>query len=116
MNPAERKAAGRAAEDRAAAYLLGLGYTIVTRRFKSHSGEIDLVALEDEVVVFVEVRSRTTGRLRPEETIDSTKTRALFMAAEEYMRKVYGTPRPFRFDLVAVEGEEVRHHIGAIRG
>ena len=39
---------GAEAEDRAATYLLGLGYTLVTRRFKAAHGEIDLVALDGE--------------------------------------------------------------------
>jgi putative endonuclease len=50
--------AGISAESRAAAYLTGLGYAIVARRFKSPVGEVDIVARRGAELVFVEVKAR----------------------------------------------------------
>lgn len=111
-----RRARGAEAEDRAANYLLAKGYTLVTRRFACRDGEIDLVALDGETLVFVEVRARGRGPLRPEETLTPAKLRALDAAAREYLRRAEGRPLAWRFDLVAVEGDKIRHHPGAIVG
>jgi len=50
---------GRAAEMQAAEYLMNLGYTIITRNYQIRGGEIDLIALDGDELVFVEVRWRT---------------------------------------------------------
>src|SRR5664279_4563300 len=52
--------AGLSAESRAAAYLVAKGYRIVARRFRSPVGEIDIVARRRGVLVFVEVKARST--------------------------------------------------------
>jgi putative endonuclease len=49
---------GVTAESRAAAYLVGRGYAITARRFKSKVGEVDIVARRDAELVFVEVKAR----------------------------------------------------------
>ena len=51
---------GLSAESRAAAYLIAKGYRIVARRFRSPVGEIDIVARRRGVLVFVEVKARST--------------------------------------------------------
>ncbi|MFM7042001.1 MAG: YraN family protein, partial [Planctomycetaceae bacterium] len=58
---------GRRGEDEAARYLRGLGYRIVGRRERVLRGDIDIVALDDRCVVFVEVRSRSdTEQVSPD--------------------------------------------------
>ena len=104
---------GAEAEDRAAKYLLSLGYTIVTRRFKGVHGEIDLVALDGETLVFVEVKFRR-GKFMPEEQMDPKKAATLGRVIDEYMSKTGETKRPVRCDLIAVTDSEIRHHRGFI--
>lgn len=99
---------GAEAEDRAADYLVGLGYTIITRRRKMPHGELDLVALDGDVLVFVEVKQRTVAS--PEEAVGQTKMRHLQRAAEAYRLEMNETERPVRFDLVAVDPNGIRHH------
>jgi len=61
---------GRRGEDEAARYLRGIGYRIIARREKVLRGDIDIIALDDRTVVFVEVRSRTdTAHGHPVETV-----------------------------------------------
>ena len=58
---------GSDAEDAAASYLLDLGYTLITRRAKTARGELDIVCLDGECLVFVEVKSRSGNWETPEE-------------------------------------------------
>ena len=92
---------GDAAEDRAAAFLAGRGYRIIERNFRAKVGEIDIVAMQGEVVVFVEVRSRAgTAFGLPQETIGRDKRRKLLRAAQVYAQ-ARGLDCPMRFDVIA---------------
>jgi putative endonuclease len=101
---------GQQAEDQAADFLVAAGYTLVTRRFKARHGEIDLVALDGEVLVFVEVKQRSAPGYVPEESVGDRKLAALRRAAEEYCLKVGEADREWRFDLVAIDRGGLRHH------
>lgn len=104
---------GAEAEDRAAAYLLGLGYTVVTRRFKSRRGEIDIIAYDGETLVFVEVKF--SERFLPELQVDDRKVAHFSDACTEYLHKS-GIPNTHcRFDIIAVTPSELRHHKAAFR-
>lgn len=103
---------GSDAEDRAADYLLGLGYTVVTRRYVAKGGEIDLVALDGETLVFVEVKQRSASR--PEEMVGSLKIARMVTAAKEYVLAT-GDARPVRYDVIAIDLSGLRHHVGAFR-
>ena len=105
---------GRAAEDRAAEYLIGKGYTIVTRRYSSRSGELDLVALDGEVLVIVEVKERRAPGFAPEESIPEIKAQRLLAAAQEYVAAVGEGSREIRFDVVAIDRNGLRHHENAL--
>ncbi|MCH7904535.1 MAG: YraN family protein [Armatimonadetes bacterium] len=106
---------GAEAEDRAVDHLLKLGYTIVTRRFKSRRGEIDVIAFDGEVLVFVEVKSTGKDDVEPELAVDEKKLELIYDAAEEYLRKSSHEPRVTRFDLIAVTPSALRHHKDAFR-
>jgi putative endonuclease len=101
---------GREAEDRAAAHLLNKGYTLITRRYKGRRGEIDLICLDGEQLVFVEVKAWNAPGYSPEEAIGLEKALALRRAADEYLAKVSGD-REHRFDLIAIDRKGLRHHV-----
>jgi len=94
---------------------LELGYTLVTRRFKSSRGEIDIVAYDGDVLVFVEVKFRRGAGAVPEEAVDDRKVKFLSAAVDEYVYKFEIGECPIRFDLIAVTPEELRHHVDAFR-
>ncbi len=98
---------GRAAEDRAALYLLSLGYTIITRNYQIRGGEIDLIALEGEELIFVEVRWRSDDLA--EESIGLKKTTALRRTIQTYLTAMEET-RNYRCDLITVSPKDFRHH------
>lgn len=83
------------------------GYKILGRRVRvGRWDEIDLVARQGEILVFVEVKTREhTGFGRPLSAVDKRKRRALSRAAVRYLKKL-GFPKTyFRFDVVEVVGE-----------
>jgi putative endonuclease len=112
-----RKEAGQAAEDQASAYLQELGWKIVQRNWRCRSGEIDLVARDQDTLVFVEVRSRTSpGRFGTAiEAVTPRKCRQVRETAEVFLRMNGFAGKPVRFDVVAVtfakDGsvEELKH-------
>lgn len=108
--PGSRRAVGAEAEDRAAQFLLSLGYTLVTRRFCARGGEIDLIAVDGDMLVFVEVKARRTAR--PEEALTQRKGSRLRSAIHAYLQGIGEPERAFRIDLIAVEDAELRHHVG----
>jgi putative endonuclease len=105
---------GRRGEDVAARYLRGIGYRIVGRREKILRGDIDIVALDDRTVVFVEVRSRSdTAHGHPAETVGFQKQRRITDLANAYIRRHRLQDCSVRIDVVAVtfgDGEPVVEH------
>ena len=93
-----------AAGERAAERLLRRRrYSIVARNYRCRGGEIDLVALKNGAVVFVEVRTRAVGSLvHPLESIDGRKRRRIVTAARHYVARNRLHEHPMRFDVVAV--------------
>jgi len=102
MDP--RPARGRAAEAAAAAFLARRGYDIVARNVWLCGAEIDLVAWDDGVLVFVEVRSRSHRRFgSPVETVRARKIARIARAAQAYLVLHGLTRAPARFDVVGVD-------------
>ena len=104
--PEVRRAQGDAAEDRACRHLEGSGFTIMERNFRTKGGEIDIVALKGDVLVFVEVRSREDADFgTPEESVTPAKRRRIVAAARQYLSNVPPSSwREARFDVIAIEG------------
>ena len=103
-----RREQGREAEDRAAEFLDQLGYTLVTRRWTGRHGELDLVAMDGETLVFVEVKFRRRGAA--EMSVSGAKSQAMLAVAAEYAAKFGFKDVPQRFDLVALDDESIRHY------
>jgi putative endonuclease len=104
---------GTEAEDAAARFLADQGFTIVTRRFKARAGEIDVVALDRETLVFVEVRYRSRKGDLPEGTLSERKRARLLAAARAYLAIYAGPERAVRYDLVAIDPLGIRLHKAA---
>jgi putative endonuclease len=100
------RARGTAAEWMAAAWLGAKGYRILTRQFRAHGGELDIVALSPfwtaRTIVFVEVRARGTVELAGESVGVVKRQRVEAAAAQFFARKPRLAKLPRRFDLVLV--------------
>jgi len=100
---------GAAAEALAASYLATRGLTIVQRNYRCRGGEIDLIARDGEVLVFVEVRLRRNRAFgTAAESITAAKRRRLRLAARHYLARL-GREPPCRFDAVLLDGLETEN-------
>jgi putative endonuclease len=105
--PDPRRARGTAGERAAAELLASLGYVIVERNFRTKYGELDIVAVDRDTLVFCEVRARvgTNAIAYALESIGPGKRLQLRKMAREWFRLSTGERRPtraIRFDAVAV--------------
>jgi len=99
-----RSEVGRAGEQAAAEFLTTLGYRVLGRNVRFRHGEIDLIADDHGVLVFVEVKTRTgQGFGTAAEAVTISKQIRLVRLAEVYLASIGGTDRPCRFDVIAVE-------------
>src|SRR6267378_7928566 len=102
--------------DRAAkSHLQQLGLKFLTANFRSARGEIDLVFRDEDCLVFVEVKTRSSEDwTRPAAAVNARKRRLLSQTALDYLRRLRNPPVKIRFDIVEVllqagEVREVRH-------
>jgi putative endonuclease len=101
-----RQTYGQWGEERAAEYLQARGYSILARNIKAPHGEIDLVALKEDVLTFVEVKTRRSHAFAyPEESVTRRKQAYLLSAAQAYIEQHPDSPESWQFDVIAVEGQ-----------
>jgi putative endonuclease len=99
-----RQQLGLQGEAIACAELEKLGYSIIERRYRSRFGEIDIVAGDAGTVVFVEVKTKTSGDFGdPVEEVTPQKQRQIVSMGEEYAAFHCPHPTSCRFDVVAVD-------------
>ena len=88
----------------AARHLEANGYGILGTNFRTSSGEIDIVARKDGVLVFVEVRTKSGSSLgSPEDSLTRVKRTRLVAVAEEYIQTTGAENTEWRIDLCAIE-------------
>jgi putative endonuclease len=99
----QRQRLGDLGEKAAEELLTANGYRIVARKHRCRRGEVDLVAEQGELLVFVEVRTRAMSVFGgPEETVGFGKQKRVVLAARDFLARWRGPPRGARFDVVAV--------------
>jgi len=114
MTTAPHLRTGREGEDAAEALLTSLGYQTEVRNYRTRGGEIDLVCLDGETVVFVEVKTRGPGsKARPDQAVTPTKRGRIVKAAAAFLSERGWWERPCRFDVVTVvtdgKHRDIRH-------
>jgi putative endonuclease len=99
---------GSAAEEAACRRLRQEGYRIVARNWRTRLGEIDIVARDGDVLVFVEVKARSySGFGGPEGAVGPAKRRRLVAAAKAFLA-ANRCELAARFDVIAIEGGDIR--------
>jgi putative endonuclease len=111
---------GNRGERQAAAFLSKNGFRILARGVTNRFGEIDLIALDGETIVFVEVRTRRSlDAGDPAESVTLEKQAHLTRAALAYLKQKRLLELPSRFDVVAIvwpddaKSPEIRHYKNA---
>jgi len=104
-------------------HLESKGYSIHARNWRTPEGEVDIVAQDDEMIVFVEVKTRTTHDFGwPEESITMTKRRHIQRAAWAYLQAHEMLDVMWRIDVIAIDRslsgdvERLEHYVDAIDG
>lgn len=106
--------AGKLGEQYACKLLQKRGYKIVTTNFRSPYGEIDIVALDKDTLVFVEVKTRWSNRFgAPEEAVTPSKLKSITRTGEYFKLKHSDYPDALRVDVVALEVDD--KNITAVR-
>ena len=89
-------------EEQAITHLQSLGYTIQERNWKWNNTELDIIAKQNDILVFVEVKTRKSARYGyPEEFVDNAQQEQIKRAAEEYIYRV-NHDWEIRFDIISI--------------
>ena len=103
---ARTQAIGRWGEETAAEYLQARGYTILARNLHTPHGEIDIVAGKDDLILFVEVKTRSSHSFAyPEDSVTRRKQAHMLSAAETYLEQHPESGETWQFDVIAVESQ-----------
>ncbi|MDR0825427.1 MAG: YraN family protein [Prevotella sp.] len=98
---AEHNDLGKEGENAAATYLQQKGYKIIKRNWIYEKYEIDIIAQDDEYIVFVEVKTRSSSQWgNPEDAVSKGKIKRIVEAADFYLKE-YDIDSPARFDVIA---------------
>jgi putative endonuclease len=99
---------GRRGERAAARFLLRQGFDVLARRFRGRTGELDVIAFEKDMLVFIEVKTRSSGAFgEPWEFVDWRKRQSLRRTAEEFIADHDLGQYAYRFDIVSVIGKDI---------
>jgi putative endonuclease len=114
----DRISLGKSGEDIACRELQRRGYEILTRRFRTRLGELDIVARDGATIVFVEVKTRSNANFgTPTEAITALKQRRVWLMASDYLHRQGMHDRPCRFDVVAITIDaDGRRLVEVVRG
>ena len=115
-----RQQFGNKGEAEAARFLERLGYKIINRQLRGRYGELDIVALDGDTIVFIEVKTRTsTAAGHPTESITLTKQKKITRSALAVLKRNGWLKRKARFDVISIiwpEGDKpplIQHYINA---
>jgi putative endonuclease len=99
----ERRQAGESGESLAVKLLKRNGYKIIEQNYRCKLGEIDIIAEDDGVLTFVEVKARRTDEFEePKSAVTPQKQRKISMVALEYLKETEQMEKNARFDVVAI--------------
>ena len=96
-------------ETRACQYLIDHHYSILARNYFTRHGEIDIIAMDENYLVFLEVKYRTTTKKGlPEEAVTFRKQQSIIKAAKYYLyRHGISFDTPCRFDVIVILNDSI---------
>lgn len=91
-------------------YLKDIGYTILETNYRCRSGEIDIIAQDQEYIVFIEVKYRKTKNYGyPRESVNFYKQKHILSVAKYYLFRHKLINKNCRFDVVEILGGQITH-------
>lgn len=100
---------GLRGEELVCEYLKSKGYKILSIRFKTAYGEIDIIACHEDTIIFTEVKART--KLKHYEVLSNKQIKRISQAANYYLAENGINDKNIRFDFILLEGNKVVSHI-----
>lgn len=101
-----RSKLGNKGEDDAVDYLTKKSYSIIERNFYSRGGEIDIIAIHNDTLVFIEVKARTVGSMgRPYEAITYNKLMKMRLVISAYLSTHKIKHGGMRIDVIGIDYE-----------
>jgi putative endonuclease len=102
-----KRSIGNKAEDKAVRFLEEKGYEILERNFYSRYGEIDIIARDQDMIVFVEVKYRAGNSFgSPLESISAKKIRSICKTSRYYLKS---EDISARFDVISIIKDKIEH-------
>ncbi len=93
---------GQSGEDLAARFLEANGYQIIERNYRYRRAEVDLIAQKEQLLIFVEVKTRKNNNFgNPEDFVDHRKAAHIIAAADHYVHQ-HNWQGDIRFDIIAI--------------
>ncbi len=106
----KRLTLGKSGEQMAARFLRKKGYRILELNYRTGRGEIDIIARNGQILVFIEVKTRKSDFLEsPLAAVTIKKQRQISMVAQEYLRSNNLFDSEARFDVIAIKIKDGRH-------
>lgn len=102
---------GEKGEDESKKYLLSNNYLILANNYRFDRAEIDIIAQKDNVLIFIEVKTRSSNYFgNPEEFVSKAQQNRIYKAAKNYI-EVNDIQLNIRFDIIAIVNNLEIHHI-----
>ncbi len=98
----DRRTLGQHGEELAVQHLQRAGYTILDRNVRTRYGEIDVIARHGSCIVFVEVRTVSSGLVTPEESVTRRKQRRVAALGQAYLAQRGLVDQDWRADVIAI--------------
>ena len=104
------KIVGDKGEQIASNFLKKKKYKIICNNYRNKIGEIDIIAEQKDVLVFVEVKTRSSSAFgMPSEAVDSRKQEKIKKVAEVFLLNKKYQNKEIRFDVIEILEEEINH-------
>jgi putative endonuclease len=100
------KVLGNLGEDTVCLWLKNRGFEVCARNFSTRTGEVDIIAQRDEVLAFIEVKTRTNNYFHTSTVVTRSKQRKIISAAKMYIAKNNVDDKVCRFDVATVSFEQ----------
>jgi len=112
----ERHVVGKNGEDAAVQYLKDKGYKILERNFMCRQGEIDIIALDEEYIVFIEIKSRTNTQYGlPSEAVTKKKIKHMLKTIEYFLYTRNLQNENVRIDAIEIYIKENNYKINHLK-
>lgn len=109
-----KKLLGRVGEKKAVDFLKKKGFKILETNYRTHIGEIDIIAQDGQTTVFIEVKTRSSEDFgRAAEAVNQKKQEKYFKVATEYLLRKGNLDQQSRFDVVELNNGEINHILNA---